>query len=133
MRTVRSKIWVITGVVFVVAAVMAMAAMGSTTRSGVREIALVARSMAFYADGGSAPNPVLHAQPGERLRITVTNDAPGMVHDFTIDTLAASTALLTAGQVASVEFTVPAKAGEYEYHCRPHALMMKGVLKVLPQ
>ena len=133
MTTLRSKIWLITGVVFVVAAVMAMAAMGSTTRREVREISLVARSMAFYTDGGTAPNPVLYARPGERLRITVTNDAPGMIHDFAIDALAASTSTLIAGQVASIEITVPAKAGEYEYRCRPHALMMKGVLKVLPQ
>jgi plastocyanin len=130
MTTVQPKIWVATGMAFVVAAAVAMAAMGSTAKSRVREISLVARSMAFYTDGGSAPNPVIHARPGERLRITVTNNAPGMIHDLAIDAVSASTSALTAGQVASIEFTAPERAGEYEYRCRPHALMMKGVLAV---
>jgi plastocyanin len=129
-NTVRSRILLASAAAFVVALAMAMAAIGSTAKSRVREISLVARDMAFYADGSSQPNPVLHARPGERLRITLTNNAPGMIHDLSIAAVSASTSTLTAGQAASIEFSVPEKAGDYEYRCRPHALMMKGTLRV---
>ena len=130
MRTVRSRILWTVGIAAVVVLAMTMAAIGSMANGRVREVSLVAREMAFYADGGSTANPVLHARPGERLRITVINNAPGMVHDLTIDAVQTATPLLTAGQVASIEFTAPAEPGDYQYRCRPHALMMKGVLTV---
>jgi plastocyanin len=130
MRTVRSRIWLATGVSVAVVALLAMAAIGSMAKSRVREVSLVARGMAFYADGTSKANPILHARPGERLRITVVNSAPGMVHDLAIDAVSASTPPLTAGQAASIEFTAPETPGDYTYRCRPHALMMKGVLTV---
>jgi len=119
-----------TGLCAIVVTAMAMAAIGSTAKSRVREITLVAREMAFYADGASQANPVLRARPGERLRIIVINKAPGMIHDLAIDAVSSATPLLTAGQVASLEFTAPLKPGDYQYHCRPHALMMKGMLSV---
>jgi plastocyanin len=119
-----------TGLCAIVVTAMAMAAIGSTAKSRVREITLVAREMAFYADGASQANPVLRARPGERLRIIVINNAPGMIHDLAIDAVSSATPLLGAGQVASVEFTAPKKPGDYQYRCRPHALMMKGVLSV---
>ena len=53
-----------------------------------------------------------------------------MAHDLAIDAVSAATGTLSVGQVASIEFTVPEQIGSYEYRCRPHALMMKGVLKV---
>ena len=124
MRTVRSKIQLAAGVTSVVAIALAMAAIGSTAKSRVREISLVARDMAFYADGGSSANPVLRVHPGERLRITIVNDAPGMVHDLAIDAVSEATPLLTTGQVGAIEFTAPKRAGNYPYRCRPHALMM---------
>jgi plastocyanin len=118
------------GIGAIVVASIAMAAIASMAKSRVREITLVAREMAFYADGNSRGNPVLRARPGEHLRITVINNAPGMVHDLTIDVVSASTPLLTTGKIASIEFTAPEKPGEYQYRCRPHAVMMKGVLIV---
>jgi plastocyanin len=132
-NTVRSRMLLAFAAAAVVALAMAMAAIGSTAKSRVREISLVARDMAFYAEGSSQPNPMLHARPGERLRITLTNDAPGMIHDLAVPAVSASTSTLTIGQVATIEFTAPEKAGDYEYRCRPHALMMKGVLRVQPQ
>jgi len=129
-KTVRSRLLLAIAAASVVAMAMAMAAIGSTAKSRVREISLVARDMSFYADGGAQPNPMLHARPGERLRITVTNGAPGMIHDLSIDAVSSATSSLTAGQIASIEFVAPTKAGDYEYRCRPHALMMKGVLRV---
>jgi plastocyanin len=128
--TVRARIWLTTGVAITVVAAMTMAAVASLAKDRVREISLVAREMAFYADGGRKANPILHAHPGERIRITVINRAPGMVHDLAIDAVSTSTPLLTSGQVASIEFTAPGKPGDYEYRCRPHALMMKGLLTV---
>ena len=130
MRTVRSRILWTVGIAAVVVVAMTMAAIGSMAKGRVREVSLVARDMAFYAEAGSTANPVLHARPGERLRITVINNAPGMVHDLIIDAVQTATPLLTAGQVASIEFIAPAEPGDYQYRCRPHALMMKGVLTV---
>ena len=51
-------------------------------RSGrVREVSLVARDMAFYADGGSNGEPVL-TPPGRTRCGLRDQQAPGMVHDL---------------------------------------------------
>jgi plastocyanin len=128
--TVRSRIWFGTAAAIIVTAAMALAAIGSFAKGRVREISLVARGMAFYVEGESVPNPALRVRPGERLRITVRNDAPGLVHDLAVDAVSAATEPLNVGQLGSVEFTAPGAPGSYEYHCRPHALMMRGVLTV---
>jgi plastocyanin len=127
---VRSRIWLKTATIIVAIAAMALAAIGSFAKSRVREISLVTRDMAFYVEGESVRNPALRVQRGERLRITVTNASPGMVHDLAIDAVSATTPLLSAGQAGAVEFTAPEAPGTYEYRCRPHALMMRGVLTV---
>jgi plastocyanin len=53
-----------------------------------------------------------------------------MVHDLAIDAVSEATPLLTTGQVGAIEFTAPRRAGNYPYRCRPHGLMMRGVLAV---
>jgi plastocyanin len=99
-------------------------------RAGVREITLVGRDMAFYVDGQSSPNPTIAVRPGERVRITLRNETPGIVHDLAIDALGIATSPLKAGDTDTLEFRAPDRSGRYDYHCRPHALMMRGVLDV---
>jgi plastocyanin len=113
----------------VTAAVAGLLAARATARAGVREITIVARDMAFYTPG-SDPNPAIPVRPGERVRIVLRNETPGMVHDLTIDGLDLSTTLLQAGETGIIEFTAPASPGRYEYYCRPHPVLMRGALEV---
>ena len=74
----------------------------------MREIHLVAKDMTFYVDGQNAPNPTLHARPGERIRIVLRNTDVGMSHDFVIRSWSVNTRLLKGKGQDSIEFTVPA-------------------------
>ena len=125
-----SRVWIKTAAAMIAIAAISLAAIGSFAKSRVREISLVTRDMAFYLAGDSTPNPALPVRPGERVRITVRNGSPGLVHDFAIDAVTAATPQLSGGQVGSVEFTAPDAPGRYEYRCRPHSLMMRGVVTV---
>jgi plastocyanin len=98
--------------------------------SAVRVINLVARDMTFYVDGQAAPNPALHARPGERIRVVLKNTDAGMSHDFAIRSWGVTTKLLKGKGEDSVEFTVPSARGAYDYSCTPHAEMMSGTLIV---
>ena len=102
-----------------------------TTRTPAREITLVARDMAFYLDGDfTHPNPDIEVKAGEHVRIIMRNEERGMTHDFAVPAAGASVDLLEWNEQGEVTFDVPATPGTYEYVCRPHMLMMKGVLKV---
>jgi plastocyanin len=125
----RAKSLVIVGWTLIIAG-GAAAAVAFSGRAPVREITLVARDMSFYIDGQSTPNPRLEVRIGERVRITVRNEAPGLVHAFAIDAVRAATPNLTTGSSTTVEFRAPDQRGEYEYYCPPHALMMRGTLAV---
>ena len=100
-------------------------------RAEVREIALVGREMAFYEAGRPEGNPTLRVRAGERVRLVLRNDTPGIVHDLAIDALRVAIGPLETGGMAAVEFRAPERPGRYEYYCRPHALMMRGVLEVV--
>lgn len=113
----------------VTAVVAGLLAARATARAGVREITVVARDMAFHVPG-SDPNPTIAVRPGERVRIVVRNETPGMMHDLTIDRLGLSTAPLQAGETGIIEFTAPAAPGRYDYYCRPHPVLMRGALEV---
>jgi plastocyanin len=111
----------------VVAAVVARAG----ARTGAREIPIVARGMAFYlADDPSTANPSIQVRAGERVRVVVRNDTPGIAHDLAIPSLGLAVPPLSQGETGSAELVVPEQPGVYEYQCRPHALMMKGSLVV---
>ncbi len=126
----RVRHWAAVGLLLViVTAVTGALASRATARTDVREIALVARGMAFYADG-SDPNPTITLRPGERVRFVVRNDTPGMLHDIAIDALGAAMNPVAAGETGTLELQVPASAGRYEYYCRPHAVMMRGVVEI---
>ena len=106
------------------------AAGDSPAREAVREIHMVAKDMTFYVAGQDAPNPTLHARPGERLRIVLSNTDVGMSHDFVIRSWRVNTRLLKGKGQDSIEFTVPDTRGSHVYSCSPHAEMMGGAIVV---
>lgn len=129
----RAKTW--TGAVAIAA--MAVAAVGATlvTRAGarepVREIHLVARGMTYFLDADPVtPNPTLTLAPGERVRLVLRNETPGIDHDLAIPSLGLALDPLAAGTSGRLELRAPDAPGVHEYQCRPHAVMMKGRLVV---
>ena len=95
------------------------------------EIILVARGMTFYLDGEpGTPNPTLEVKAGERVRVVLRNQDRGMTHDFAVPALAAAMNTLAWNQSGEVTFDLPDMPGTYEYECRPHRLMMRGIIRV---
>jgi plastocyanin len=105
-----------------------------TTHPGpTREIVLVARGMTFVLeDTPEAPNPEIQLRAGERVRLVLKNEAPGLLHDIVIPELGVEIPQMRAGESRELVFTVPAAPGRHEYRCRPHAEMMRGVVDVMP-
>jgi plastocyanin len=103
---------------------------GANRGSPMREIHLIARDMTFYVAGQDAPNPTLHARPGERLRVILSNTDVGMSHDFVIRSWSVHTRLLKGKGQDRIEFTVPNTRGSLLYSCSPHAEMMGGAIVV---
>ena len=99
-----------------------------------RELVLYARGMAFYLPGSDAPNPTLRVAAGERVRVTVVNDDPGVKHDLAVAALGLAIEPLatTPGSRGSAVLEAPALPGRYPYVCTFHAQMMRGVLEVVP-
>ena len=96
-----------------------------------REIVLVARGMTFYLDGDpSRPNPTLEVKAGERVRVVLRNRDRGMTHDFAVPALAAAMNTLDWNESGEVTLDVPDTPGTYKYECRPHRLMMRGIIRV---
>jgi plastocyanin len=114
-------------VALVVAAVVGIAG----AREEVREIHLAARGMAFYLDSDPAtPNPTIAVRRGERVRFVLRNETPGIDHDLAIASFGAGLTPIAVGQVAAFDLEVPELPGRHEYACRPHAVMMKGVVEI---
>ncbi len=101
------------------------------TTTPAREITLVAKGMAFYLEGdASTPNPTIEVKVGERVRIVLRNQERGMTHDFAVPAIAAAMNAIRLNESGDVTFDVPDTPGTYQYECRPHRLMMRGVLRV---
>jgi plastocyanin len=115
----------------VIAMVALVGLLPVTTKSHSREIVLVAKNMAFQLDGSAAHNPEVSVKAGEVVRIVLTNEDRGMVHDFAVPAIDVATNILNWNQRDAVTFEAPKEPGTYEYVCRPHLLMMKGVLRVI--
>jgi plastocyanin len=97
-----------------------------------REIVLVVRGMAFYADSQpGVPNPTLEVRAGERVRVVLSNEDRGLVHDFSVPALDRGLDGIRFNETSELTFTAPDTPGSYEYVCRPHALMMRGTLNVI--
>ena len=82
------------------------------------------------ASDPDTPNPVIPLRAGERVKVVLRNEAPGLLHDFEIPAWDVRTERIRAGQTTDVVFTVPATLGRSEYRCRPHAELMKGFVEV---
>ncbi len=105
----------------------------SCGRSASRDVVMVARGMEFRLEARpESPNPVIRLHPGERVRLVLKNEAPGLVHDMVIPAWAVQTDQIRSGETTAVTFTVPSAPGSAEYRCRPHAELMKGVVEVAP-
>jgi plastocyanin len=107
---------------------------GCTPHPGpTRDIVLVARGMTFVLeDAPDVPNPEIQLQAGERVRLVLKNEAPGLLHDVVIPDLGVEIEQMRAGESRELTFTVPAAPGRHAYRCRPHAEMMHGVVDVVP-
>lgn len=93
----------------------------------------MARGMTFVrAAQPDTPNPVIPLRAGERVRLILRNEAPGLLHDIAIPAWKVEVAQIRAGESAEVTFTVPNDIGRHEYRCRPHSEMMKGFVEVTP-
>ena len=98
-----------------------------------REVTVVARGMTFVlADAPDTPNPVIQLRAGERVRLVLKNEAPGLLHDIQIPAWKVQVDQIRAGQRAEVAFTVPSDVGRYQYRCRPHSELIKGFVEVVP-
>ena len=96
-----------------------------------RDVTLVARGMTFILeDSPEQPNPVIALRAGERVRLVLKNEAPGLLHDVAIPDLHVAVDQIRAGETRDVTFTVPDVPGRHEYRCRPHSEMMKGFVEV---
>ena len=105
--------------------------LASSPADEVREIRLVVRNMNFYLEGESQPNPTLNVRAGERVRVVLKNEDPGMRHDFVVADWDVATRILEdGGQQDSVTFKAPSTPGEQVYHCTPHAKLMRGTIRV---
>ena len=98
-----------------------------------REVTLVAKGMAFYLeDDLQTPNPVIEMKAGERVRVVLRNQERGMTHDFAVPALDVALNPVSWNESQEVVLEAPSKPGTYQYECRPHRLMMKGTIRVVP-
>jgi plastocyanin len=132
--TVRAKNRAtVAGIVIGIAALAAtlLPIVASSNQDAVRDIHLVVREMTFYVEGSTEPNPVIKFRAGERVRIRLRNEDPGMRHDFSIRSWAISTKMLEErGEQDEILFRVPTAPGTETYRCTPHAKMMSGTIRV---
>jgi plastocyanin len=128
----RAKTW--TGAMMMAAAVALVAAAVVTSagaREEAREIRLVARGMTFYLDADpTAANPTIRVRRGERVRFMLRNETPGIDHDLAIASMGVGLTPVAVGQSAAFDLQAPDQPGRHEYACRPHAVMMKGVVEI---
>ena len=119
-------------IALIIAAMVASASV-SCGRAAARDVTLVARGMTFaLPEQPDAVNPVLRLRAGERVRLVLRNEAPGLMHDVAIPAWGVATNPIPGGQSAAVTFVVPDGDGAVEYQCRPHAAMMTGRIDVAP-
>jgi len=92
----------------------------------VRQIVLEARDLAF-----GDRNPTLEFEPGERIRLVVRNNDPGVLHSITLPGLDSTVYHLKSGDEVTLELIAP-QAGSFEYICPQHAPEMKGKIVITP-
>lgn len=128
-RTIPSGAMAFAGLAMLVAAMIPV--LSTSAAPEPREIRLVARGVQFYLEQDPrTPNPTIDVRAGETVTITLRNEERGITHDLAVSALAVGLAPLKWGESASVTFTAPEEPGSYEYVCRPHRAMMRGVVRV---
>jgi plastocyanin len=133
MTTRAKKRTLVGGILIGVAALAAtlLPMLASNGREGVRELRIVARDMSFYVEGQAEANPTIMFKAGERVKLVLRNEDPGMKHDFAVTAWSVGTKLLEErGEEDAITFQVPASPGTATYHCTPHAKMMSGTLRI---
>jgi plastocyanin len=114
-----------------VISVIAGAVIPLAMRPPAREITLVVRGMTFFLENDlHTPNPTIEVKAGEHVRIVLRNDDRGFTHDFAVPTLNVAVDAINWNESDDVVIDVPKMPGTYEYVCQPHALMMRGTLRV---
>ncbi len=110
-----------------------MALLPALSGTPVREVTLVIKGMNFYLEGDlETPNPTIDVKAGERVRVVLRNQDRGMTHDFAIPVLDAALEPIEWNETGTGVFDVPSQPGMYQYVCRPHSLMMRGTIRVIP-
>ena len=100
-------------------------------RGPARDVVVLARGMSFVLESSpDVPNPVIPLRAGERVRLVLKNDSPGLLHDIVIPELGVEVEQMRAGESRAITFTVPATPGRHEYKCRPHSAMMQGFVEI---
>ena len=123
---VSAKLVAIAVITVIVGAVIPLA-----MRPPAREIRLVVRGMAFFLENDlRTPNPTIEVAAGEHVRIVLRNDDRGFTHDFAVPALATAVDAINWNESDDAVFDMPTIPGTYEYICQPHALMMRGTLRV---
>lgn len=130
MRTTLGMIATVAMMTVGSAACMQSSASGNPS-GGPRVIRIVARNMTFYLQDDNTPNPTLRVRAGEEVRLVLTNEEPGIDHDFTIRPWKVGTRLLNGKGEDAIIFKVPAAPGsETTYICSPHFGMMRGTILI---
>jgi len=109
-------------------AVLVLSALRSSVEAEapIREIVLEARGSAFDGD-----NPTLVLRPGERVRLVVRNNDPGVEHSIAIPELGIERRDVSPGE--EVAFVVDApERGVIDYVCPQHLPLMQGKIVVRP-
>lgn len=122
---------VLIAVVAVAAAAWLPSVVTSRETPKPRDIRIVVKDMAFYANGGALPNPTLTFKAGEEIRLVLRNEDGGMTHDFSVKAWQVGTKTLSAkGEEDVIVFRVPDSRGTIAYQCTPHSEMMRGTIQV---
>lgn len=126
---VLRRLFVLTAATAAVA-VAALLPLRAGPAASTRDVVLVVRDMAFYLEGDGSENPTLRFRAGEQVRLVLRNEQTGVTHDFAVHEWQVATRRLHGRDADAVSFTVPERAGRYEYVCNPHSSMMRGVIEV---
>ena len=134
----RSYGLVLSFIILLVTGLFFFGAQGITLnrKDEVREITLVTKGMTFFEFGirssefGVEANPSIFFKPGEKVRIIIRNEDPGILHDFVVEGLEIRLPQpLRFGESETLTFTAP-EEGKIEYYCSEHPKMMRGEIVI---
>ena len=131
MKGSRARIVLAAAAVLGCVALLPIVATSRAVEPAPRDLTIVARHMTFYVEGQPGPNPTLRFTAGERVRLVLRNEDPGMTHDFVIKAWKVATRPISdRGAEDAVVFRVPDDRSSAGYQCTPHSEMMRGGIQV---